>query len=423
VDLRKLDLRRFAGISFPFKYDLYTANFSGVITMPIVTIDSKFLKSGLVCNKGRRVEYCDRALKGFFVEVSAKSPGKGTYRLRHTVNGKNQYIQLGHTYDTDLKIAKQKAREFKAQYALDRNPYMEIQDQKSVPTWSEFFTEQYLPYVKPRKRTVSKDETMHRLRLEKALGDKRLNQITRQQIQSIHSGLLDENLSPATADRYLSHCKAVLNHAVRLGVIPSSVAKGIPLFNVDNQMENYLDDDELERLMKSLQADTNRVIVDLVLVLQNSGARLMEAQMMKWKHLDMENGVWTVPATNSKSKKVRSIPLNDMAIEVLKRNQNDNEYVFVNSRTGTAYNNIHKSWIRIRNRAGLPHLRLHDLRHNFASYLVNNGRSLYEVQTILGHASPIMTQRYSRLSSSVLNEASACAANTIRVAMKAASGG
>jgi integrase len=343
--------------------------------------------------------------------------------LRHTVNGKNQYIQLGHTYDTDLKVAKQKARELKAQYALNRNPYMEIQDQKSVPTWSEFFTEQYLPWARPRKRTISKDETMHRLRLKKALGDKRLNQITRQQIQSIHSGLLDENLSPATADRYLSHIKAVLNHAVRLGVIPSSVAKGISLFNFDNQLENYLDADELERLMKSLQADTNRVIVDLVLLLLNSGARLMEAQMMKWKHLDMENRVWIVPATNSKSKKVRSIPLNGMAIEILERNRSENEYVFVNNRTGTAYNNIHKSWIRIRNRAELPHLRLHDLRHNFASYLVNNGRSLYEVQTILGHASPIMTQRYSRLSSSVLNEASNSASDVIREAMRAASGG
>jgi integrase len=300
---------------------------------------------------------------------------------------------------------------------------MEIQDQKSVPTWSTFFTEQYLPYVKPRKRTFSKDETMHRLRLKKALGEKRLNQITRQQIQSIHSGLLDENLSPATADRYLSHIKAVLNHAVRLGVLPSSVAKGIPLFNVDNQMENYLDDDELERLMKSLQVDANRVIVDLVLVLLNSGARLMEAQMMKWKHLDLENGVWTVPATNSKSKKVRSIPLNDMAIEVLERNRSDNEYVFVNSRTGTAYNNAHKSWIRIRNRAGLPQLRLHDLRHNFASYLVNNGRSLYECQVILGHSSPLMTQRYSRLSSTVLQDAANSASDVIREAMKAASGG
>jgi integrase len=183
-----------------------------------------------------------------------------------------------------------------------------------------------------------------------------------------------------------------------------------------------MDNKQLMQLTQSLHDDDNTVVVDLVYFLLNTGARLMEAQTMKWEHVDIANRVWTVPATNSKSKKVRSIPLNDMAIEVLERNRSDNEYVFVNSRTGTAYNNIHKSWNRIRNRAGLPHLRLHDLRHNYASYLVNNGRSLYEVQTILGHSSPIMTQRYSRLNSAVLQEASNSASNVIREAMRAASG-
>ena len=391
--------------------------------MPTVNLDSKFIKNSLASLPGKsRTEFCSKEIPGFFVEVSAKSPGKGTYRLRHTVNGKNQYISLGHSYDTDLKVAKQKARELKAQYALNKNPYQEIQDKMAVPTWSSFFIAPYMPFVRPRKRTANKDETMYRLRVKKAFGDKRLNQITRQEIESFHAGLLNEGLSPARADRYLSHVKAVLNYAVRLGVIPNSVAKGIPLFNVDNQVENYMDNKQLMQLTQSLHDDDNTVVVDLVYFLLNTGARLMEAQTMKWEHVDIANRVWTVPATNSKSKKVRSIPLNDMAIEVLERNRSDNEYVFVNSRTGTAYNNIHKSWNRIRNRAGLPHLRLHDLRHNYASYLVNNGRSLYEVQTILGHSSPIMTQRYSRLNSAVLQEASNSASNVIREAMRAASG-
>jgi integrase len=394
--------------------------------MPIVDITPKFIKTRLICPAGkRRIEYCDRSIKGLFIEVTEKSPGKGTYRLRHTVNGKNQYIQLGHTTDCELRSIKQRAREFKAQYALQKNPYQEIQDQKAVPTWSSFFEKQYMPYVKPRKRTYGKDETMYRLRLKKTFGDKRLNQVTRQDIISLHSDLVQkEELSPATADRYLSHIKAVLNHAVRLDVISNSTAKGISLFNVDNQMENYLNSDELKRLLKSLESDSNRVVVDLVFLLLNSGARLMEAQMAKWKHINFDQKIWLIPATNSKSKKVRSIPLNNMAIEVLERNISDNEYIFVNSRTGTAYNNIHKSWNRIRNRAGLPNFRLHDLRHNFSSILVSEaGRSLYELQKILGHASPIMTQRYAHLSTKTLQEASNCASDHIREAMKTVSDG
>ena len=392
--------------------------------MPPVDLDIKFIKNQLVCPAGKtRIEYTSKKIPGFFVEVTAKSPEQGTYRLRHTFNGKNQTLNLGHTYDTDFKVAEQKALELKAEYALQKNPYMEIQNQKAVPTWTDFFESEYLPYAKLRKRTWGKDETMYKLRLKKLLGHLRLNQIERQTVTQIHSNLVNKDgLSPSTSDRYLSHIKAVLSHANRLGVISNNVAKGVPLFNVDNQMENYLDQKQLGRLLMSLGEDKQRVVVDLVLFLLNTGARLMEAQTMKWQHVDLENRVWTVPASNTKSKRVRSIPLNDMAVEILERNRSDNEFVFVCHRTGTAYVNIHKSWNRIRNRAGLPHLRLHDLRHNYASYLVNNGRSLYEVQRILGHASPIMTQRYSRLSSAVLQEASNSASDTIREAMKKAAG-
>jgi hypothetical protein len=89
-----------------------------------------------------------------------------------------------------------------------------------------------------------------------------------------------------------------------------------------------------------------------------------------------------------------------------------------NRRTGTPYGTIMKVWSRLRDRAGLPHLRIHDLRHQFASFLVNSGRSLYEVQQILGHSDPSVTQRYAHLSSRSLQEA----ANSASVAIRGAAG-
>jgi site-specific recombinase XerD len=73
-----------------------------------------------------------------------------------------------------------------------------------------------------------------------------------------------------------------------------------------------------------------------------------------------------------------------------------------------------KVWERLREKAGLPHLRVHDLRHQYASFLVNSGRTLYELQAILGHSSPVVTQRYAHLSTSTLQEA----ANSASVAIK-----
>lgn len=104
---------------------------------------------------------------------------------------------------------------------------------------------------------------------------------------------------------------------------------------------------------------------------------------------------------------MRSVPLNQTALGVLEQLERyeDTEHLFINSRTGKHYVNINKSWNRIRAKAELPKLRLHDLRHQYASHLVNSGRSLYEVQQILGHSDPSVTQRYAHLSTAALQEA------------------
>jgi integrase len=75
-----------------------------------------------------------------------------------------------------------------------------------------------------------------------------------------------------------------------------------------------------------------------------------------------------------------------------------------------ALTTIAKQWGRLRQKAGLSHLRLHDLRHQFASFLVNDGRTLYEVQAILGHSSSKVTERYAHLNTKTLQQASASAA-------------
>jgi site-specific recombinase XerD len=82
--------------------------------------------------------------------------------------------------------------------------------------------------------------------------------------------------------------------------------------------------------------------------------------------------------------------------------------------------NIHKVWGRLREKAGLEWLRIHDLRHSYASFLVNHGRTLYEVQQILGHSDSKVTERYAHLSSKTLQEAANAASVAIKGATKAA---
>jgi integrase len=154
--------------------------------------------------------------------------------------------------------------------------------------------------------------------------------------------------------------------------------------------------------------------------LLSTGARLNEALTAKHEFIDVEHRVWRIPAINSKSGKVRAVPLNDTALEVLSMQDTKNEFehVFINRQTGKPYTTIQKVWNRLRNAANLGHVRIHDLRHQHASMLVNNGRTLYEVQQILGHSTSKVTQRYSHLTTATLQSASSCASDAIKEAMK-----
>ena len=388
--------------------------------MPIIKLTQQYVNHDLQCPEGKtRIEMCDKDLPGLYIEVRATSPGQGTYYLRYKDNNaKTCHQKLGRTTETTLAEARKQAKTLKAEIALGADPRGEEKARKAIPTYADFFTEHYLPYAKPHKRSWAKDEEMFRLRLNKVFGKQRLNQITRHKIQSFHTSLKDEGLSASTCNHYVKLLKHSLNLAIDWDMLDINPAVRVPLFSeADNIVENYLGEAELERLMAVVQTDDNRAVCRIILYLLSTGARLNEALSARWDQVDIARRVWKIPASNSKSKRIRSVPLNDSAINVLNQLGTD-EYLFINWQTGKPYTTISKVWGRLRKKAGLAHLRIHDLRHQYASFLVNDGRTLYEVQQILGHSDPSVTQRYAHLSTKALQDAANSASEVIQGAMQ-----
>jgi integrase len=133
--------------------------------------------------------------------------------------------------------------------------------------------------------------------------------------------LKNDGLSPAYADHFAKLLRHALNLAVEWEMLEKNPASRVQLFNADNRVEHYLDDDQLERLLTVLKSDAerNRTARMVALFLLSTGARLNEALRAKWQEVDRDNRVWRIPAATSKSKKVRSVPLNASALEVLDR--------------------------------------------------------------------------------------------------------
>lgn len=121
-------------------------------------------------------------------------------------------------------------------------------------------------------------------------------------------------------------------------------ASGIKQFNEDNKVEHYLDDDELQRLVSVLRANDPPMVCQVALFLLSTGARLSEALNADWAHIDRASRVRRIPATNSKSKKVRSIPLNSSAIEVLDLlgTEGKSEHLFINLQTKARLTAVNK---------------------------------------------------------------------------------
>jgi integrase len=391
------------------------------ITMPVVNL-ATVLAEGLVCPEGRsKVEFVSHERSGLYILVSAATPGVGTYFVRYKRDGKTMHHKLGRSNEIDLETARQKTRELKAQLVLGQGPHADKGHRRALPTLDDFVNNEYTGVIKSRKRTWEKDLERYRVHIAPYLkGNTKLDTIKKPHIQSLHTAVREKGLSGATADHVLKVIRQILNLAVDYEYIDKNPAIGVKQYNEDNRVERYLDEEELQRLLQVLTDYPNRVVAGLVTFLLSTGARLQEACQAEVADISLENRVWRIPAIRTKSKKIRSIPLNDTAVRVIDELdiKEGQEYLFINPRTKKPYTTIHRAFKQITHRAKLEGLRIHDLRHSFISYLLQNGRTLYEAQIIAGHSSSVVTERYAHLSMQTLHDAANTASAVIEEATK-----
>lgn len=388
--------------------------------MSILKLTQDFINSSLQCPEGKkRIKFCDKMLPGLIIIVTATSSG-GSYFLRYKNGaGKTSYIKIGRSNEITLADARKKAKLLKLEISNGADPSNEKRVQKAVPTLSAFYEEHYKPYAAVHKRSASSDHQLYTCRLESRFGHLKLNQITKTMIISFHNELRESGLAGATCDHYVKFLRHAFNLAIQWDILKDNPASGAKLFNLDNKMENYLDSEQLERLFSVLKTDPNRPVCMIIMLLISTGARLNEVLTATWSQINRETRTWKIPALNSKSKKVRSVPLNDSALDII--NQLDTEgvfeYLFVNRVTRKPYTNIHKYWQKLRTKAQMEKIRIHDMRHTYASLLANSGRSILEISRILGHSTVKVTERYSHLSTATLQDAANSASVMINKAM------
>jgi integrase len=372
--------------------------------MPKLRLTPQLVKSA-VCEHGKRKTlFFDSDCKWLVLEV--RSTHTATYYLRFpSARGGTRLLKLGDVLDLTLAQARQKADKYRTMIAMGEDPAEDKALLRQVPTVNTFIHDSYLPFVQGYKRSWKCDEGLLRKHIEPVWGKRYLDQITKADLISL-MGQHRTTHAPGSCNRLLILLRYLFSCAIKWETpgITKNPTAGTPLMKEDNQKERYLSTDEAQRLYTELQQSDNRMLQYIVPMLILTGARKREVLDARWEDFDFERLHWRIHTT--KLGKPRFVPMSDGVVSLLGSIQRlDCQWVFANPKTRKPYVSIFCSWNTARTKAGLADVRIHDLRHSYASFLVNAGRSLYEVQRLLGHTQIKTTQRYAHLSHDTLLDA------------------
>jgi site-specific recombinase XerD len=387
-----------AGSSFTGDPLFYFNHQRKVKFMPVVKLSQDWINSNLICPENQsKIEYVSIEKTGLYILVGKASQGVGTYFLRYKdKSGKTCHQKIGRTSDMTLAEANDAVKVLKAEIALGADPRAEEKARLAVLTLHQFFFFHYLEFAKQNKRSWFRDVQLF-VRIDKRFGARRLNEVSRLELQKFLMDLIKEGLAPASANHHIKLAKRLWNLAIMWELASNNPASKIRLLAEDNLVENVLNDEELGRLLAVLKSEKPRAVCQLVLFLMSTGARFNEAAKSKWADVDLENKTWTIPVANAKSKKKSTVPLNESAMAVLNEldTKENSEYLFLNIKTKQPYTTIARSWVALKKKAGIEkRYRIHDLRHGFASMLINSGVSIYMCQKLMRHATISSTDRY-----------------------------
>jgi integrase len=251
----------------------------------------------------------------------------------------------------------------------------------------EKFADEFLElYSKQNKRSWKRDEgSLKNLKL--SLKTKTLQDIGPENVERYRAKRRTE-VSDATVNREIACLKTLFNKAVEWGRLEKNPILKVKKFRESNSKERILTQGEAAKLL----SEASPQIKSILRLALNTGMRRGEILSLRWKDIDLHKGFIFI--ADSKNGRSRNVPINSRVFETLKSLSQESEYVFFNSETKTHIKDIKTGFKAACRRAGIKSLRLHDLRHTAASWMVEAGIDLVTVSKILGHSTIQMTMRY-----------------------------
>jgi integrase len=318
------------------------------------------------------------------------------------------------------------------------DPLEEKRKRSTEPTLDDLATDYLERYAQAHKRpsSVRGDRRMLASIILPKLGKMRVTEIAKRDIEKLHNSLNRQDgqrkPTPYLANRVKALLSKMFNLAIEWKWRADNPARGIPPF-LEDQREKFLTIEEMQKLREAIERYPDASARNALLLAMLTGSREGEVLKATWDQFDLQRGVWTKPSHHTKQKKTEHIPLSPETRKLLERMAPEHPTgpLFPGTKGkgkdgkltgGDERVSLKRPWLQVCKAAGLvtvstakgkrrtitrykPTLRIHDLRHNFASHLANKGVSLQVVGGLIGHTQIRTTQRYSHLQDAALRDA------------------
>ena len=342
--------------------------------------------------------YWDRELPGFGMRVRAS--GRKFFVAQFRAGGRLRRMTLGPVTAMTAEIARKRAMGLLAEAKAGGDPAMQRDTGRKAVTvklLGQRFLQEYVP-DHCKESTAYEYRRLVELFITPGLGNRKVTEVERKDITQLHHSM---RRTPYQANRTLAVLSKMFSMAEVWGLRPdgSNPCLHVKRFK-EEKRERFLSAEEFRRLGTVLDeiletGSESRSAVVAIRLLMLTGCRLSEILKLRWEHVDLEAGELNLPDTKTGG---RAVPLAPSAVRLLAGlPRNDNPWAIVGRKAGSHLTDLQHPWHRIREQAELPNVRIHDLRHSFASRALALGEGLPMIGKLLGHTQVQTTARYAHL--------------------------
>jgi integrase len=350
----------------------------------------------------------DGEVPGLAARITAA--GVISFTLDYRVRGRKRRYTIARWPELPVDAAREEARSLRGRIRNGDDPLAEKERLRlENPTMLDLAREYLDKYAAIHKRPKSayEDKRLFESIIDVKLGRQPVAAVTQTDLENLHRSLL---ATPYQANRMLALLSKAFGLAIGWGWRKDNPARGVKRHGEEKRHDRWLSREEIRALLHVLRSYPDQQSANVIRLLLYTGARKHEALSARWEDFDLKGGRWTKPSHHTKQKRTETVPLSRVALWLLGRMRRvagapTSGWLFPGRKPDSHQEDLKGAWGEIRGLAKIEGVRIHDIRHTFASHLVSSGESLPVIGRLLGHTQAATTMRYAHLSDGALREA------------------